>query len=360
MWIHYTSRPHGRSEGSYEIEYRPTLHSESPIEDRLTISFVELGEYTYNLVLTTQSVGPERILYFKAPLGGSQTQTFTFTSYAEAPTELSCSVQDPTSFSAPAVCKVEGSPSWEGKPESILIKFEPEAIGEFRDTLALVSDSVGEYKCTLQGLSVPPLPQGPYVFSTSKDIEFKNVFSTPKDFEIMVDNPRFVVSTTSMSLPAKSSRAITVKIDRPPSSARGEKLTQGGASETGKLSARYGGPRPRPPRTGAPPDEASGRRTAALAPAGFSCLEHRGHLSAVRRSRKQRRQRCPPTGPPLPCRGRSVSALLPGHRRQRSNSSATAPPLGPNAAAPRSGPRPWTRGERAAPETFHTQQQPEQ
>lgn len=53
----------------------------------------------------------------------------------------------------------------------------------------------------------------------------------------MVDNPRFVVSTASLSIPAKSSRAITVKIDQPaPSSARGEKLTtQGGASETGKL-----------------------------------------------------------------------------------------------------------------------------
>ncbi|EGZ27382.1 hypothetical protein PHYSODRAFT_470288 [Phytophthora sojae] len=227
----------GRSEGSYEIEYRPTLHSETPIEDRLTISFVELGEYTYNLVLSTQSVGPERILYFKAPLGGSQTQTFSFTSYAETATELSCSVQDPTSFSVPTSCKVEGSPSWEGKQESILIKFEPEAIGEFRDTLTLYSDSVGEYKCTLQGMSVPPLPQGPFVFSASKDIEFKNVFSTPKDFEIMVDNPRFVVSTASLSIPAKSSRAITVKIDQPaPSSARGEKLTtQGGASETGKL-----------------------------------------------------------------------------------------------------------------------------
>jgi hypothetical protein len=225
----------GRAEGSYEIEYRPTLHSEAPTEDRLTISFVELGEYTYNLVLSTQSVGPERILYFKAPLGGSQTQTFTFTSYAEAAAELSCAVQDPTSFSVPGTCKVDGSSSWEGKPESILVKFEPEAIGEFRDTLTLYSDSVGEYKCTLEGLSVPPLPQGPYAFSTTKDIEFRNVFSSPRDFEVMVDNPRFVLSTTSLSIPAKSSKTITVKVDSTPSSARGERLLQGGASETGKL-----------------------------------------------------------------------------------------------------------------------------
>eukprot|EP00644_Phytophthora_capsici_P002092 jgi/Phyca11/21187/fgenesh1_pg.PHYCAscaffold_84_\ len=199
----------GRSEGSYEIEYRPTLHSETPIEGKLTINFVELGEYTYKLVLNTQAVGSERILYFKAPLGGSQTQTFTFTSYAEAAAELSCSVHDPTSFSVPESCKVEGSSSWDGKHESITVKFEPEAIGDFRDTLTLFSETVGEYKCTLQGLSVPPLPQGPYVFSTTKDIEFKNVFSTPHDFDVIVDNPRFVLSTTSLSIPAKSSRVIT-------------------------------------------------------------------------------------------------------------------------------------------------------
>ncbi|ETO64005.1 hypothetical protein F444_18403 [Phytophthora nicotianae P1976] len=222
----------GRSEGHYEVEYRPTLHSETPIEDRLTISFVELGEYTYNLVLTTQAVGPERILYFKAPLGGSQAQTFTFTSYAVAAAELSCSVQNPTSFSVPATCKVEGSSSWEGKAESILVKFEPEAIGEFHDTLTLSSDTIGEYKCTLQGLSVPPLPQGPYVFSTTQDIEFKNVFSTPKEFEIMVDNPRFVLSLTSLSISAKASKIITVKVDAAITS---DKTAQGGTSETGKL-----------------------------------------------------------------------------------------------------------------------------
>ncbi|KAK1936582.1 Hydrocephalus-inducing protein [Phytophthora citrophthora] len=225
----------GRSEGTYEIEYRPILHFEIPIESKLTISFVELGEYTYNLVLSTQAVGPERILYFKAPLGGSQTQTFTFTSYAEAAAELWCSVVDSTSFSVPECCKVEGSSSWEGKHESLLVKFEPEAIGDFRDTLTLFSETVGEYKCTLQGLSVPPLPQGPYVFSTTKDIEFKNVFSTPQDFDVMVDNSRFALSTTSLSIPAKSSRVITVKVEAAPSSARSDKTVQGGASETGKL-----------------------------------------------------------------------------------------------------------------------------
>ncbi|EEY70141.1 uncharacterized protein PITG_19203 [Phytophthora infestans T30-4] len=222
----------GRAEGHYEVEYRPTLHSETPTEDRLTISFVELGEYTYNLVLRTLSVGPERILYFKAPLGGSQTQAFPFTSYAVATAELSCSVQDPTSFSVPATWKVEGPSSWEGKAESILVKFEPEAIGELRDTLTLFSNTIGEYKCTLQGLSVPPLPQGPYVFLTTQDIEFKNVFSTPKEFEIMVDNPRFVLSTTSLSIPAKASKIITVKVDATLSSGTSEKTT---ASETGKL-----------------------------------------------------------------------------------------------------------------------------
>lgn len=225
----------GHIEGHYEIEYRPTLYSERPTESRLTISFVELGEYTYHLVLTTQSVGPERTLYFNAPLGGTQTQAFKFTSYAISAAEFSCSVQDVTSFSVPSTCKVEGTSAWEGKPESVVINFEPEAIGEFRDTLTLYSDTVGEYKCTLQGVSVPPLPQGPYAFSTSKEIEFRNVFSTLKEFKVMVDNPHFVLSTTSLLIPAKSSKIITIKVDASVFAARKEKTVQGGASEIGKL-----------------------------------------------------------------------------------------------------------------------------
>lgn len=202
----------GRPEGSYEVEYRPTLHLDAPIEVFLTIRFAELGEYTYKLVLTTQQAGVERILHFTAPLGGSQTQSFAFTSFSAESVEVACSVHEPTFFSVPSAFKIDGSLDWDGRSNAVQVKFEPEALGEIRDTLTLFADTVGEYKCALHGVSVPPLPQGPFVFTSTKDIEFRNVFSTPKDFDVMVDNPRFTLSAKSLSIPAKSSKVITVKV----------------------------------------------------------------------------------------------------------------------------------------------------
>uniref|UniRef100_K3W9Q9 MSP domain-containing protein n=1 Tax=Globisporangium ultimum (strain ATCC 200006 / CBS 805.95 / DAOM BR144) TaxID=431595 RepID=K3W9Q9_GLOUD len=228
----------GRPEGSYEVEYRPTLHLNTPAEASLTISFAELGEYTYKLVLATQPAGVERILHFKAPLGGSQTQNFAFTTFSDKSADVACSIQQPTFFSVPNGLKIDGTMDWEGKNHAVQIKFEPEALGEIRDTLTLFADTVGEYKCTLHGVSVPPLPQGPFVFaaSSAREIEFRNVFSTHKDFEVMVDNPRFTLSTKSLSIPAKSSKVITVKVDPSAVSASASGTTTS-ASTAGKPAA---------------------------------------------------------------------------------------------------------------------------
>ncbi|DAZ93738.1 TPA: hypothetical protein N0F65_007364 [Lagenidium giganteum] len=216
----------GRPEGSYEVEYRPILHRKGSTDEQLTISFAELGDYKYRLVLTTQAAGTERILQFKAPLGGSQTQTFAFTTYCDKLSDLACSVQASTFFSVPPVCKVEGTTDWDGKAHSVAIKFEPEALGEARDTLTLSSDVAGEYKCALVGVAVPPLPQGPFVFTSSKDIEFKNVFSTAKEFEVVVDNPKFLVAAKTLAIPPKSAKTISVRID-----------WGGGSAPTGKGAA---------------------------------------------------------------------------------------------------------------------------
>lgn len=221
----------GRHEGCYEIEYRPIVHSPAPVEDYVTISFVELGEYLYKLVLTTQPAATERVLTFKAPLGGSQTESFEFVTFANQSAEIDCTVDDPGSFSIPTVCKVDSTSDWDGKTCVVPVKFEPEALGEFRDVLTLRSAIVGEYKCALHGLATPPLPQGPFVFTGSVDIDFKNVFSSPKDFEVMMDNSRFVLSTRSLSIPAKTSKVISVKFDGSQISAS----TSGRSSVTAKL-----------------------------------------------------------------------------------------------------------------------------
>ncbi|TMW60398.1 hypothetical protein Poli38472_000440 [Pythium oligandrum] len=202
-----------RSEGAYEIEYRPTLHSTNETEATLTIAFVELGEYTYRLLLATQAAGAERVLLFKAPLGGSDIQTFSFSSFCDKSADVSCIVQQPMFFSVPTSLKVEPAADWEGRVHSVQVKFEPEALGEVRDTLLLESDMVGEYRCALQGVAVPPLPQGPFVFSGTKDIEFKNVFSSTRDFECVVDNPKFVLAAKILSIPAKTAKTISIKVD---------------------------------------------------------------------------------------------------------------------------------------------------
>lgn len=226
----------GRPEGSYEVEYRPTLHLDAPVEAFLTISFAELGEYTYKLVLATQPAGIERILHFKAPLGGSQIQSFAFTTFSDKLADLACSVRETTFFSVPGTVKIDGSTGdWDGRSNVVQVKFEPEALGEVRDTLTLFAENVGEYKCTLQGVSVPPLPQGPFVFASTKDIEFRNVFSTPKEFEVMVDNPRFTLSTKTLSIPAKSSKVVTVKVDQ--SVAGGAATPAGAGGKSSSLQA---------------------------------------------------------------------------------------------------------------------------
>ncbi|TYZ67847.1 hypothetical protein PybrP1_010095 [[Pythium] brassicae (nom. inval.)] len=175
----------GRPEGSYEVEYRLTLHSDTPTDALLTIAFADLGEYTYRLVLITQQAGVERVLHFEVPLGGAQMQSFPFTTFVDRATEMACSVREATSFSVPTTLRVDGAADWDGKSAAVQVKFEPEALGEVRDTLTVFSESVGEYKCSLHGVSMPSLPQGPFVFASTKELEFRNVFSTPMDFDVV-------------------------------------------------------------------------------------------------------------------------------------------------------------------------------
>ncbi|OQR93153.1 hydrocephalus-inducing protein, partial [Thraustotheca clavata] len=200
----------GRSEGAFEVEYRPLLHVTEATEAQLLLKSPQLGDYPYKLQLTTSPAGIEKILYFSVPLGCSQTQAFRFSTFVSKPTDFKCSVQQSTFFNVPALLKVEPS-GWDGTEQSITIKFEPEALGDIRDTIVVFSDTGGEYKCTLQGQSIPPLPQGPFIFATTQEIEFKNVFNVPRDFSFAIDGPGFTVNVTTISIPAKSAKVVLIK-----------------------------------------------------------------------------------------------------------------------------------------------------
>lgn len=62
------------------------------VETRLEINSTELGLYTYMLTLNALPSRPERTLYYKAPLGSSQTLSAKFTNYARAKTDYVCKV----------------------------------------------------------------------------------------------------------------------------------------------------------------------------------------------------------------------------------------------------------------------------
>lgn len=100
--------------------------------------------------------------------------------------------------------------SWDGTESSIQVKFEPEALGEIRDTLTLTSGG-SEYKCSLHGIATPPLPQGPFIFTQTQEIVFKNVFNEAHEFLFTSDNPHFVVTPRSQTVPAKGSKNVTIK-----------------------------------------------------------------------------------------------------------------------------------------------------
>ncbi|CCI45136.1 unnamed protein product [Albugo candida] len=199
-------------EGIFEVEYRPFLHFAQPKEAILTISFVELGDYIYRLILSTLPPSIDSILRFQAPLGRSHVQLYNFTTYNEARGELKCRIEGKSAFSVPSIRKIDGSTSWEGRTASLQVTFEPEEIGEVKGSLILFSENIGEYTCSLLGCGAPPQPQGPLILTEGAlDIEFRNVFSKAQDFELQIDNADFQLSTKILSIPVKSSKIITIK-----------------------------------------------------------------------------------------------------------------------------------------------------
>ena len=59
---------------------------------KLTLTSNELGLYSYDLALTATAAGPEKAVYFRAPLGGSHQQSTKFMNFAKLKTEYACKV----------------------------------------------------------------------------------------------------------------------------------------------------------------------------------------------------------------------------------------------------------------------------
>merc|ERR1711988_1293232 len=117
----------GNKEGTFQLEYRPLRNmrpeeaatgesggkpfKEVPLEFRID----ELGSYKYTLQLTPMPPTAEPTLRFEAPLGASQTETFTFRAFNRSAVTFQCSVSQPMFFQVVEPTKsVEACAQWEG------------------------------------------------------------------------------------------------------------------------------------------------------------------------------------------------------------------------------------------------------
>merc|ERR1712167_544065 len=118
----------------------------------------------------------------------------------------------PEFFQVESSVVAEPSETWNGADALITVRFEPEAVGEVRDTLKVKSAEGGSYLRSLFGVGEPPRPQGPVDVSVGGQavITFKNTFSESYDFTISCDNERFSADT-SATIAAKASKEIVVK-----------------------------------------------------------------------------------------------------------------------------------------------------
>jgi hypothetical protein len=220
----------GAIEGCFEVMYRPLVSTEveKPTETRLTLSTPELGLYHYDLLLSATPVGSERNLSFVAPLGASYTQVFRFKSFCSADTTFECRTGSPEFFEVVKSVSAPAATSWEGVDVAVEVRFEPCALGDVRDTLTVTSPTGGTYVCALRGDCTRPAPQGPIVVNQggTASVEFKNVFSDPREFAFTTDNKCFSVQSASARVDARKAVNIVVKYDAG---------AAGGAGPSGKL-----------------------------------------------------------------------------------------------------------------------------
>ncbi len=207
----------GAAETNIEVEFRPLVVRRDYSAD-LVVQCEGLGEYRFKLLLNSTEAGLERSIHFKAPLGGTQSKMFRFSSYlTSAAPKFTCKVGKPLFFAVNSDYTAEVAKSWEGSKNSVEVVFEPEELGEVKDVLTLSSKDGGEFKCTLFGECTPPLPQGPFTIKPgSKEalkLKFKNVFNQRKKFVYTVDHPAFAVNPTGNDVDSKATTDISVTFD---------------------------------------------------------------------------------------------------------------------------------------------------
>ncbi|KAJ3022533.1 hypothetical protein HKX48_005950 [Thoreauomyces humboldtii] len=176
---------------------------------RLTLQCGELGVYQYDLKLIANAAGPERSLHYKVGLGGNQTQTFRFLSFAKAKTEYVCKLDSPD-FSVEKTVMAPAATN-SGVEVSLDVTYEPSRLGDARTQLVVSSATGGDFVCPLFGHSIAPRPQGPIAIKAGSPsiLPFRNVFNSSAAFNFTVDNPSFSVKG-SETIGAKKTTQISI------------------------------------------------------------------------------------------------------------------------------------------------------
>ncbi|RKO94829.1 hypothetical protein BDK51DRAFT_29881 [Blyttiomyces helicus] len=176
------------AEGTCTLEYLPLQAREGTA--RLTLNSPDLGIYQYDLKLVSTPAGPDRSLHFKVGLGGNQTQTFRFISYAKSKTEYTCKIDNPD-FTVERTIYAPSAPTG-GVEVNLEVTYEPSRLGDVRTQLLVSSSAGGDY--------------GPIVVKpgSTASVGFKNVFSIAATFNFVVDNPAFQVKAAEVIAPKKT------------------------------------------------------------------------------------------------------------------------------------------------------------
>jgi hydrocephalus-inducing protein len=209
----------GNSEGTFSVEYRPLQCGSgglAPLESETELKFqiAELGTYKYLLKLRSLPAAAEPTLRFEAPLGGNQSDSFQFTSFARSAVTYACAVGQPAFFNVDSSVAAAASDAWEGVATQVGVRFEPQALGDVHDVLTLTpSDGSAPLKVKLQGVARRPQPQGPFDIASggARDVPVRNVFADDAEYSFTVDHPAFSVGNAKSTIKAKESANCNVK-----------------------------------------------------------------------------------------------------------------------------------------------------
>ena len=222
----------GNNEASFEIEYRPLTITKQNKDHLLVIMTKDLGHFKYKLNLSATAPTLRPVLRFEVPLGSTQTENFVFRSFNSTSNTFSCSIKHPEFLSITKSLQVDSAKDWDGAEVRFPVSFEPMEIGEVSDTLCVASNEAGEYICDIVASCTPPLPQGPFNFTSgsSLDIPFRNCFDANYKWQFSVDSPYYKLSIPSTTVNAKTKSNCTVVFEP-----TGDALTTPGGFVSAKL-----------------------------------------------------------------------------------------------------------------------------